>query len=84
MGTLKRCSLTDFNALIENADIYFAGIQIILNLGVTEIINFPSKSIGMFPHPYEDILHVKKYICTPNSGQMDYYYPFKKRTIMFL
>ena len=82
MGIVNRISLRHFKMYVENADIYFAGIQIVLNLGFTQIRHSPLE-YGILPHPSEDLKHVRKYTCTSSGGQMDYYHPFKNRTIIF-
>ena len=67
---------------IENSDIYPAGIQILLNMGVLEFKNF-GEYRGMYYHPIEECKHVRAYKSGPTGGQMGYYYPFKVRTLIF-
>ena len=67
---------------IENSDIYTAGIQILLNMGIFEFKNF-GEYCGMYYHPIEDCKHVRNYKSGPTGGQMGYYYPFKRRTLIF-
>lgn len=67
---------------IENSDIYPAGIQILLNMGVLEFKNF-GEVCGMYYHPIGDCKHVRDYKSGPTGGQMGYYYPFKRRTLIF-
>ena len=80
---LKHASDDELKMYIENVDIYLAGIQIILNMGVFEIKNY-GMDYGIYYHPTEEGMHVREYKSGPTSGQMGYYYPFKRRTLMFL
>ena len=82
MGVLYRLPLEQLKVYVENTDIYFAGVQLVLNLGFTSIYHSPVE-YGILPHPSEDLTHIKRYTCTPNGGQIDYYYPFKKRSVIF-
>lgn len=82
MGTVNRLSLSELNEYIKNTDIYLAGAQVVLNLGFTQLQHSPVE-YGILPHPVEDLKHVRKYTSTPRGGQMEYYHPFKKRTLMF-
>ena len=51
-------------------------------MGVIEFKNF-GEGCGMYYHPIEDGKHVRAYKSGPTGGQMDYYYPFKERTLIF-
>ena len=79
---LPQMSDKELKICIENSDIYPAGIQILLNMGVLEFKNF-GEGCGMYYHPIEDGKHVRAYKFGPTGGQMDYYYPFKRRALMF-
>lgn len=79
---LKHLSDAELSVCIGNSDIYPAGIQLVLNMGVLSI-NISGYDYGIYSHPVEDGKHVREYKNGPTGGQMGYYYPYKFRTIIF-
>lgn len=71
------------NMYIKNVDLYDSGIQLILNMGITEISHSVEKDIGIFPSPDLEGKHLRKYVSNPQGGQLDYYYPYKNRSLIF-
>lgn len=82
-GELTILPSYELDRWIVNFDLYPAGMQIILNMGITEIKRFPGGDYSILPSPNEDCKHVREYRALSTGGQMGYYFPFKKRTLMF-
>ena len=82
-GKIREVPLTELNTYVRNTDLYPVGIQVVLNLGAIEIDDFPGGDYGILPHPVEDGKHLREYESGPIEGHCGYFYPFKRRTLIF-